>query len=138
MAFISISGLDPLIADINTLASKTPAMRDKMLEAEADVIEPALCKSAPQRSGKLSQSIKRRKRGSTIRLRPMGEHHRYVPITGSGIVESGYVGYINEYGLPSRGIGAREWMGKAVSQNESAALAAAEREHDKFLKECNL
>lgn len=138
MAFISVSGLDSLIADIGTLASKSPAMRDRMLEAEANVIEPAIRNASPHRSGRLSESIKRLKRGATIRIRPVGEHHRYVPVHGSGIVTAGYVGYINEYGLPSRGISAREWMGKAVSKNEAAALAAAEREHDKFLKECNL
>lgn len=147
MARIEVSGFDALLAGLEDMAEQTPQLRDAILEAEADVIEPALRKSISDerlvRSGKLQQSISRRTVKSAgvpvIRIGPAGEHHRYFPSKGkTGIVTAGYVGYIGEYGLPSRGIRGREWLRKGIEKSQGQAFDAADAMYDKFMKDHKL
>lgn len=147
MARIEVTGLDALLAGLDDMAEQTPQLRDAILEAEADVIEPALRKSIADerlvRTNKLHQSIKRRKAKSSgmpvIRIGPVGEHHRYFPSKGkSGVVNAGYVGYIGEYGISSRGIRGREWLRKGIEKNQGQAFAAADAVYDKFMKDHKL
>lgn len=147
MARLEMSGLESLISDLDNLAEQVPQMQSDILTAEADVVEPALRRSIASegliRSGRLQASIKRRKVKSggspAIRLGPAGEHHRYFPSPGQrGIVHAGYVGYIAEYGIKSRGIKGRNWLQKAVTQSQNEAFKAADAVHEKYLKNNNL
>lgn len=143
MARLEVSGLDALLAGLDDMAEKTPQLRDDILKAEADVIEPALRRSIVDerlvRSSKLRDSIKRRtvKYGGipAIRIGPVGEHHRYMPSRGkSGVVNTGYIGYIGEYGIPSRGIRGREWLRKGIEKSQGQAFDAAEAVYDNYMK----
>ena len=147
MARLEMSGLDSLIADLDNLAEQAPQMQADILNAEADVVEPALRRSIASegliRSGRLHSSIKRRKTKvggiPSIRLGPVGEHHRYYPSSGqSGIVHAGYVGYIAEYGIKSRGIRGTNWLQKSVARSQPEALKAADAVQEKYLKNNNL
>lgn len=146
MARIEVSGLDAFLAGLEDMAEQTPQLRDAILEAEADVIEPALRESIADerliRTHKLQQSIKRRKAKSAgvpvIRIGPSGEHHRYLPSNGkNGVVAAGYVGYIGEYGIQSRGIRGREWLRKGIEKSKGQAFDAADAVYDKFMKNHN-
>ena len=142
MARLECSGLGDLITDLENLADQSPQLQDDILTAEADVVEPALRLSIASegliRSGQLHRSIKRRKTKvggiPAIRLGPAGEHHRYLPSPGQrGIVHAGYVGYIAEYGIKSRGIKGRNWLQKGVARSQNEALNAADFIHEKYL-----
>lgn len=147
MARLDVSGCDALIAGLEDMAKSAPEIRGKILDAEADVIEPAIRESIRSenliRSGKLLQSITRRKATSAglpiIRIGPTGEHHRYLPSRGkSGIVTAGQVGYIQEYGVPRKNIKARLFLTKALEKSTSAAYDAAEKVYNDYLKTKNL
>ena len=147
MARMETTGLDSLMNDLNAVAERTPELRDKILNAEADVIEPALSRSISDerlvRSSKLKLSLSRRKvkisRLVAIRIGPTGEHHRYFPSSGkSGIVNAGYVGYIGEYGIPVRGIKGREWLKKGLTKSQNNAFDAAETVFNEFMDKNNL
>ena len=147
MARIEISGMEAVIADMDTLAEHVPQLRDDILATQADVVESALRRSIASegliRSGQLHRSIKRRKTKvggiPAIRLGPAGEHHRYLPSPGQrGIVNAGYVGYIAEYGIKSRGIKGRNWLQKGVARSQNEALNAADFIHEKYLNNNNL
>ena len=129
------------------MADHAPQLRDDILEAEADVIEPAIRKSIVDerlvRSGKLLQSISRRKKKvggiPAICIGPTGEHHRYLPSRGkNGVVTAGYVGYIGEYGIKSRGTPGRNWLSKAMEKSRSKAYDAADAVYDQYMKKHNL
>lgn len=147
MARMEISGIDACLAGLEDMIDKTPQLRDDILEAEANVIEPALRQSIAQerliRSHSLQKSITRRKTTVAgvpgIRIGPSGEHHRYLPSNGkSGIVTAGYVGYVGEYGIPRRGIKGREWLKRALEKSKSQAYAAADAVYYKFMDKQNL
>lgn len=147
MARIEITGFEALLGGLEDMAVKTPELRDAILAAEADVVEPAVRQAVPShnlvRSGKLLLSIGRTKSKSkgipAIRIGPKGEHHRYLPRKGkTGIVTAGYVGYIYEYGMDRRGIPARKWLTHAVEQSKGPAYRAADAVYDDYLKKHNL
>lgn len=150
MARLEVSGIDALLAGLDDMAESVPQLRDAILETEADVIEPALRRSISDegltRSFTLQRSISRRKIKlagvPVIRIGPAGEHHRYLPSgrrsNSSGVVSAGYVGYIHEYGVPRRGIKARQWLKKGVEKSQSAAFDAADSVYDNFMKKHNL
>lgn len=147
MARIEVSGMDALLAGLDDMAEQTQQLRDDILEAEADVIEPALRRSIADerliRSGKLMQSVSRRKvkvgGAPAIRIGPVGEHHRYLPSKGkSGIVNAGYVGYIGEYGIKSRGIKGREWLKKGIEKSQNQAFDEADAVYDNYMKKNHL
>lgn len=147
MAQLEVSGLDGFIDGIDKMADQTEKLTGDVLNAMADVAESAIRRSIMDerlyRSGKLQKSIKRRRvkvNGSPgVRIGPAGEHHRYLPSRGkSGVVSAGYVGYIGEYGIKSRGIKGREWLHKGVEKSRNQAFDAADAVCDKFIKDHNL
>jgi hypothetical protein len=147
MARIDVSGADAFLAGLEDMVRDFPELRDAILEAEADIIEPALRASIANvrlvRDSTLMRSIKRRRGKSAgipaIWIGPSGEHHRYLPSSGkTGVVSAGYVGYIGEYGITSRGIPGREWLKKGIERSQDAAFDAAEAVYDNHLKKNDL
>lgn len=146
MARFEISDVDILVGDLQDMIDDLPQLRDDILKAEADVIQQYMSQSVSNaglvRSGVLRGSIRQRKRKDSIAVGPDGEHHRYTPSgnrpKANGIVAAGYVGYIHNYGIPSRGIPAREWVEKAVEKGKGPAMDAAEKVYDDFLKKHDL
>lgn len=136
MARMDVSGYDATLAGLEDMIESTPDLRDAILKAEADVIEPALRQSLISEglvaSGRLHGSIKRRRDTVAgvpgIRIGPAGVHHRYLPSSGkSGVVIAGYVGYIGEYGIARKGIKGREWLKKGLNKSRNAAYDAADK-----------
>lgn len=147
MAEMFIKGWDTVLHDLRNVAENIPELRDEILEAEADVVEPAVRKSIANeqlvRSGRLYNAVSRErakwKGNPIIRIGCRGVHHRYLPSPGnSGIVQNRYVAYVGEYGIPSRGIEARHFMKKAVAASEDKAHSAAVHVHDQYMKKHNL
>lgn len=146
MARFEISGTDIFASGLQDMLDDLPQLRDDILKAEADVIEQYMIQSVTSnglvRSGVLRQSIRQRKRKDSIAVGPDGEHHRYTPSGkrsgANGIVTAGYVGYIHNYGVQSRGIPAREWAEQAVEKGKGPAMDAAEKVYDEFLKKHDL
>lgn len=146
MARFEISGTDIIASGLQDMLDDLPQLRDDILKAEADVIEQYMIQSITSnglvRSGVLRQSIRQRKRKDSIAVGPDGEHHRYTPSGkrsgANGIVTAGYVGYVHNYGIPRRGIPAREWAEKAVEKGQGPAMDAAEKVYDEFLKKHDL
>lgn len=137
-------GLEDLIRDLEAAAEDLPDLRRTILNAQADLVEPALRSAVGSagliRSGKLRVSIRRssRKQGTEIHVGPSGVHHHYLRISGSGKAMSGHVGYIHEYGAPSRGIRPKKWMSGAVAGVSAEAHKVAETAHDEYMKNHNL
>lgn len=145
MAQLEYNGVADLIRDLSSFAEAVPEMGKRMLEAEADVVEPALKQSLASegliKTGRLRSSIDRsvKKKGTEIRLGPAGEHHKYVSRAGRvGVLRAGHLGYILEHGAPRRNIRGRKWMSKTVLKTQGRALAAAETVRDEYLKNHNL
>ena len=142
MARMDTNGYDVTLAGLDDMIEHLPELRDAMLKAEADVIEPSLRQSVVSAglvdSGQLRRSIKRKRDrvGGVpgIRIGPTGEHHRYLPSKGKdGVVSAGYVGYIGEYGITRKGIKGREWLKKGLETSKSAAFDAAEKEYNAYM-----
>ena len=147
MARIEVNGFDAALGGLIDMADRLPDLRNAILEAEADVLEPAIRQAVASNglalTGKLAASIGRSKGKSggipVIRIGPTGEHHRYMPSKGrNGIVTSGYVGYVYEYGLARRKIRPRAWLSGAVATARGPAFRAAETVYDNYLKDHNL
>lgn len=147
MARIEVDGCDALIAGLLDMAEKTPELRDAILAAEADAAEPIIRQGVVTAglvdTGTLRDSISRSRVTSggvpVIRIGPKGEHHRYIPSSGkNGIVTSGNVGYVHEYGSPRRGIPARKWLTNAVAKAKGPAYDAADKVYDEYMKKHNL
>lgn len=142
MARFAVSGIDTLIAGLDDMIQTFPEIRDNILDAEADVLEPAIRRAAPFRTGRLRQSIKRRhvshSSGNEIRIGPVGEHHRYVPKHGDGKAMNRDVAFTLEYGSPRRNISARNWMSQAVEKNKAKAFDAAEKVYYNHFDKLNL
>lgn len=144
MAQLNVNSVSALISDLASAADQFPELREQMLTAQADLVEPAVRSAVVaaglRDTGTLQASIGRVKKeqGSKILIGPSGVHHRYVRRTGSGEVRSGHVGYIHEYGAPARGIRAKKWMSGAVQNVSGKALDAAEAVYDEYMKKHNL
>lgn len=146
MARFEISGTDIFASGLQDMLDDLPQLRDDILKAEADVIEQYMIQSVTSnglvQSRTLLRSIRQRKRKDSIAVGPDGEHHRYTPSGkrsgANGIVTAGYVGYIHNYGVQSRGIPAREWVEQAVEKGKGPAMDAAEKVYDEFLKKHDL
>lgn len=139
------SSISSLIGDIDRFSDSVTEMGKAMLEAEANVVEPALRTGLASanlvKTSRLKASIgrSRRKKGAMILLGPMGEHHKYVTKAGRAeMLRAGHLGYIFEYGAPRRNIRARNWMAKTVSKTQAQALDAAENVRDQYLNNHNL
>lgn len=147
MASFSVDGCDSLIAGLADMAESIPELRDTILKAEADAAEPIIRQGVSAAglvdSGALQRSIGRSQvkhdGAPAIRIGPKGEHHRYLPSKGkNGIATAGNVGYVHEYGAPSRGIRARRWLSNASDRAKGPAFDVAEAVYDDYMKKHNL
>lgn len=150
MATLEMTGITSLCNGISSLAKDFPSVGKAILNAEVEVMENQLKQSLSQsgliRTGRLRDAVSGdvREYGSRLRsvVGPTGEHHKYSPSgknpKADGIARSGHIGYIHNYGVPSRGIPAREWAEKAVEKGQGPAMDAAEKVYDEFLKKHDL
>lgn len=143
MATFTVSGVDIVVTGMQTMVQKVPQIRNAMLRAGAKVVQEGLKESIStnlnRRSGNLEDSIKIGRITvacdvSKIRIGPTGEHHRYFPITGSGVATSGQVLYVHEYGSRLRGIPAAHVVSKAVAKYQDAAVEAELQVFDEMIE----
>lgn len=141
---VTYNSVTSLIADLERAAHNIPELRDLMLDAEVNIVKPALQSAVTVYglvdTGKLRDSIgeSKRAKGSIRMVGPKGTHHRYIPVSGDGDARSGHIGYIFEYGFPGRGIYGRLWMSRTVKSVADKAVDAAETAHDEYMKNHNL
>ena len=144
MADLSIDGLDQLTMDLEELANLPTALLEEMINAESDVVVSAQrTKAKVMLSGKYSKGIvsnaiskkKARKAGDGIRQMitvdwiVRDEHHR----SGTRVAE---IAFINEFG--KTGQPARPFMKIANEESADAAVSAALKVYDDYLKSKNL
>ena len=138
------ASITTFIADLTRSADDYPELRKQILQAQADIVEPALRGAISAEglvdTGTLRDSIGRRSSmaGSKVLVGPTGTHHQYVSRSGVGELRNGHLGYIYEYGAQSRGIRARGWASKTVGRIKGQAYAAAKQAHEQFMNNHNL
>ena len=144
MARMEVGGLDELINDFSALATLPGEVVDGILNAEADVIVPAQRSeiergwSGPYSVGISSKSVKkgkvkRSKDGCSISIYPQGSRRRNGKTT-----RNAEIAFINEYGVPKRGIAARPAIGTANKKAEQKAVGAGEKVYHAYLDSKNL
>ena len=144
MADLSIDGLDQLTMDLEELANLPTALLEEMINAESDVVVSAqrtkakVMLSGKYSKGSVSNAIskkKARKAGDGIRQMitvdgiVRDEHHR----SGTRVAE---IAFINEFG--KTGQPARPFMKIANEESADAAVSAALKVYDDYLKSKNL
>lgn len=139
------NSITTMITDLSRAAENIPNLRKQLLQAEADVVEPALRSAIVAEglvdSGNLRDSIGRtfRKQSTELLVGPSGVHHKSLSSSFSvKEFRNGHLGYIFEYGAPLRGIRARRWMSKTVSRVTGQAFDAADAVYYKFMKDHKL
>lgn len=124
MARFNIQGLDAFEADLRNARNLTESEQRTILAAGGDVLKSWMQRKITSLglvlSGMLRDSIKVFQRSDmgrpVVEVYPSGKHH----VTGTArAVNASEVGFVLEYGVPSRHIRPYHWM-------ESAALESAE------------
>ncbi len=113
-----------------------------MLDAEADVVERAHKAKAEAYEGydtrTMIESIKRGKKirgknGCYVQVQPQGKRQR-----GERSIRNAEIAYLNEYGMPKRGIAPRPFIRDANEECADEAVAAAEKVYDAYLNKKGL
>lgn len=140
MADFRINDLDGLMLDLAAIAELPDEVAEEMLLAEAEIVEEAQIytgmKMGVYRTGDTLSSIThgRMKRGKDGE-RAMYVYPRGVDADGNRNAEAAFV---NEFGAPGRGIAPRPFISTANEESADAAVDAAAKVYDKFLKTKNL
>lgn len=140
MAKLELDGLEGLISDFSKITELPLHIQSDMLMAQADIVIAAQKKEIDilglKKTGQLKESITK-----TAKTKTDGLNH-YVDVYPQGIRKNGMrneeVGFILEFGAPSRNIKASKWMESANEKSADATAQAAENIYDNFLKENNL
>lgn len=142
MASLSVNGVDELMLSLQEIADIPDEVAAAMLDAEAQVVEEYQIGAAktmlagPYSTGQTAMSIRRGK------MKKEKNGTRTVYVTPQGVNDKGErnatVAFVNEYGVPRRGIHARPFIATANAAAADPAVAAAEQIYDEFLKSKNL
>lgn len=144
MANMEVSGLDGLLGDLEALAGLPDSVGEDILNAEADVIVSAQREeiqrqwNGPYSLGISAESIKKtgvKKEldGSSISIYPQGTRKR-----GKKRIRNGEIAFLNEYGVPGRGIAPRPAIKMATAKAEETAVEAGAKVFDAYLDSKNL
>lgn len=145
MANFSVSGLDEFMLSMQQVAELPESVIDDMLKAGADVAAEAQRKEAdavlrgPYATGKTALSIKK----GRVKLHKDGYRVIYVTPTGtrrrgSRTTRNAEIAFINEFGVPHRGIPARPFISVANEKSAAETTAAQAAVYNKFLESKNL
>ncbi len=140
MAKLSVNGIDGLMLSLEEIADIPDDVAAAMLDAEAQVVEEAQMASAVTMgvydTGQTAASIRR---GKMKRAR---DGSRVVYVTPQGKNDKGErnatVGFVNEYGVPSRKIPPRPFIATANEQAATPAVEEAAKIYNKFLQDHGL
>lgn len=144
MAYMEVDGADALLKDLEELARFPYETTGDILNAMADVIVPAQREeiqrqwNGPYSLGISAESIKKtgvKKEldGSSISIYPQGTRKR-----GKKRVRNGEIAFLNEFGVPGRGIAARPAIKTATAKAEETAVEAGAKVFDAYLDSKNL
>ena len=138
MANLSVNGLDELMLSLQEIASIPDDVAAAMLDAEAKVVEEYQVGSAATMlqgrysTGQTAMSVRRGK------MKKGKDGARMVYVYPQGTNDKGErnatVAFVNEYGVPRRGIPARPFIATANAAAADPAVRAAEQIYDEFLK----
>ncbi len=139
MARLEVNGMDALLADYTELLRLPSEVVEGILNAEADVIVPAQRAEiqkrwkGPYSQGISAKSIKKtdvkiKKDGHCIYIYPQGSRKR-----GRKSIRNGEIAFINEYGVPGRGIASRPAIAAANAKAEKQAVEAGEKVYHAYL-----
>lgn len=148
MANFSVSGLDEFMLSMQQVAELPDAVIDDMLKAGADVVAEAQRKEAatvlrgPYATGETALSIEK----GRVKLRRDGSRIIYVTPTGNrkrgkrkgSKTRNAEIAFVNEFGVPHRGIPARPFISVANEKSAAATTAAQAAVYNKFLESKNL
>lgn len=140
MANVSVSGLDELFDDLESIIELPDEVALAMLTAEAEVIENAQAAEAVAmgvyatgttvKSIKHSKSLKVKDGERCLYVYPMGNRR------DGNTRRAAEVAYVNEYGTATQP--ARPFIKTANEKSADAAVDAAARVYDGYLKSKNL
>lgn len=140
MAKLSVNGLDDLMLSLEEIAAIPDDVAAAMLDAEAQVVEEAqIAEGRTMGVYDTGQTLASIRRGKMKKGR---DGARAVYVTPTGTNDKGErnatVAFVNEYGVPRRGIPARPFIATANEKAADPAVAEAEKIYDEFLKEKGL
>ncbi|MGI6042116.1 MAG: hypothetical protein ACOYBH_07850 [Candidatus Alectryocaccobium sp.] len=138
---VMVQGIEELIKDLESAAEIPDSVVEEMLRAEAEIyVEAQKAKwnslGLKHPTGELESSITvegvmQKSRGSRfVHVYPQGDRP-------NGI-RNAEVGFIHEFGAPSRNIPAKNWMKQANEAVSEKAYEAVSKIYDDFLKSKNL
>lgn len=145
MAHVEFRGLDATIGELEKVGELgTDEEAERILNAMADAVEPFMRRNAEKDviglrgkwTGGTKKSIdrtgmQRRKNGGRVMyLYPQGERERGKKQKKT---RNGEIGFLNEYGVPSKKMMARKWVEKTAVQAETAVEAAVVKEIDRLI-----
>lgn len=140
MAKLSVNGLDDLMLSLEEIAAIPDDVAAAMLDAEAQVVEEAqIAEGKTMGVYDTGQTLASIRRG---RMKKGRDGTRQVYVTPQGTNDKGErnatVAFVNEYGVPSRGIPPRPFIATANEKAADPAVAEAEKIYDDFLRSKNL
>lgn len=145
MARVKLRGLDAVIGELEKVGELgTDEEAERILNAMADAAEPVMRRNAEKDviglrgkwTGGTKKSIgrtkmkKRKDGGRAMYLYPQGERVRGKKQTKTRNAE---IGFLNEYGVPSKKMMARKWVEKTGEQAAAAVEAAVVKEIDRLI-----
>lgn len=144
MPKFEVQGYGELSAALEDLAALSDELLDGMLNAEADVVDPAIKQKAKaygvSDTGEMIRSIRRGKTrrfrdGKALSIAPQGSRKR-----GNTVTRNAEIAFINEYGKGKEKQiqPARPFMRDAVEGSADEAVQAAADVYDNYLKSKNL
>lgn len=148
MANFSVSGLDEFMLSMQQVAELPESVIEDMLKAGADVVAEAQRKEAsavlrgPYATGETALSIEK----GRVKLRRDGSRIIYVTPTGNrkrgkrkvSKTRNAEIAFVNEFGVPHRGIPARPFISVANEKSAAATTAAQAAVYNQFLESKNL
>lgn len=146
MARVKLRGLDAVIGELEKVGELgTDAEAERILNAMSDAAEPVLRRNAEKDviglrgkwTGGTKKSIgrtkmrKRKDGGRAMYLYPQGDRVRGK--TKKTVTRNAEIGFLNEYGVPSKKMMARRWVEKTGEQAAEEVEAAVVKEIDRLI-----
>lgn len=148
MAQLNVQGFDAFAADLEAAKNLSQDEQYQILEAGGERIKTAM-RSKLQAlglhlTGRLAASIETVRKTADapyVLIEPKGKHHSYRGRDAKGrrgkggmkTASAGEVGFVFEYGAPSRGIPAYHWMESAVTESAEETTAAMQEAFNEVL-----
>jgi hypothetical protein len=149
MATMTVNGIDEFRLAISDISSLPDGVLDDMINAQANIVKPAIVASArtvlkesyinsksgkPGGGGKYSKGVVAGSVTQTKPKRTSDGKRAYLTFNGMrGKSRVAEIAFINEYGANRRGIPARPFMRSAIAASEDKAVEAGAKVLDDFL-----